>query len=123
MHSSTSMKTAERPAPLAPELKALQDIAVEASALLRLLANPDRLLLMCQLAEGERCVSELEALTGIRQPTLSQQLTVLRSAALVATRREGKLVYYRVCDANAIALMQTLYAIYCGPVKKKGSKK
>ena len=58
----------------------------------KLLANADRLMLLCQLAQGEKCVSELEALLGIVQPTLSQQLTVLREEALVSTRRDRKSV-------------------------------
>ncbi|MGA1288883.1 MAG: ArsR/SmtB family transcription factor, partial [Rubrivivax sp.] len=67
----------------------LQAAAVQAAALLRSLANPERLILMCALAEGERCVSELAQSTGIQQPTLSQQLGVLRDEGLVSTRRAG----------------------------------
>ena len=68
----------------------LQARAEEAANLLKALANPDRLLLLCQLVEGERSVTELGMLSDIAQPSLSQQLGVLRGERLVATRREGK---------------------------------
>ena len=70
-------------------------------------------MLLCQLVEGERSVTELEALTGIRQPTLSQQLGVLRNEELVATRRDGKWVYYRIASEDALAILGTLHQIYC----------
>lgn len=62
-------------------MEVLRDNSERAASLLKSLANPDRLLLLCQLVEGERSVTELEALTGIRQPTLSQQLGALLPAA------------------------------------------
>lgn len=97
------------------DLVALQAAAGQASALLKTLANPDRLLLLCQLTQGEFCVSDLERMTGIRQPTLSQQLTVLREEALVSTRREGKQIFYSIASPEALAILNTLYGIYCQP--------
>lgn len=94
--------------------EALQNAAGQACSLLKILANPDRLLLLCQMSQGEYAVAELEALTGIRQPTLSQQLTVLRQEQLVATRREGKQIFYRIDSMEALTVMKTLYALYCG---------
>ncbi len=91
----------------------LQNAAGKACALLKVLANPDRLLLLCQMSQGEYAVAELVALTGIRQPTLSQQLTVLRQEKLVATRREGRQIYYRIDSMEALAVMKTLYEMYC----------
>jgi DNA-binding transcriptional ArsR family regulator len=102
------------------DLEALQNAAEKACSLLKILANPDRLLLLCQVSQGEYAVAELEALTGIRQPTLSQQLTVLRQEQLVATRREGKQIFYRIDSTEALAVMKTLYELYCGD---KGSRK
>jgi ArsR family transcriptional regulator len=93
----------------------LQAAAVQATALLRSLANPERLILMCALAEGERCVSELAQSTGIHQPTLSQQLGVLRDEGLVSTRRAGKFVFYSVASAQALELLSLLHRLYCGP--------
>lgn len=91
----------------------LQAAAGEASQLLKALANPDRLLLLCQMTQDELSVGMLETRTGIRQPSLSQQLTVLREQGLVATRREGKQVFYRIASSEALALLQLLYALYC----------
>lgn len=82
--------------------------------MLRVLANENRLLLLCQLSQGEKSVGELETLLGIRQPTLSQQLGVLRNEGLVQTRREGKQIIYRVVDERAQRLLETLYCMYCG---------
>lgn len=81
--------------------------------MLRLLANEDRLLLLCQLTQGERCVSELEELLEIRQPTLSQQLGVLRTEGVVATRREGKNIYYSIADERVELLLNQLYQMFC----------
>lgn len=87
--------------------------ATEACALLKVLANPDRLLLMCQLSQGEACVSELEAQLAIRQPTLSQQLGVLRENGLVTTRREGKNIFYSIASKEALAVIAVLYEQFC----------
>jgi ArsR family transcriptional regulator len=89
--------------------------AQEAAQLLKALANPDRLILLCQLAEAECSVTELGARSGIAQPSLSQQLGVLRGEQLVATRREGKHVLYRVASPQALAVLQTLHALFCEP--------
>ncbi|MFZ5525485.1 MAG: metalloregulator ArsR/SmtB family transcription factor [Pseudomonadota bacterium] len=94
-------------------MSALHAAAGQAAGLLKLLANEDRLLLMCQLSQGEASVSELESRLGIRQPTLSQQLGVLRTEGLVSTRRDGKRIFYKVADARALALLDLLYSLYC----------
>lgn len=94
-------------------LDRLEAAAGEASQLLKALSNRDRLLLLCQMTQQELSVGMLEARTGIRQPTLSQQLTVLREEGLVATRRTGKQVFYRVASAKALAVLQLLYSLYC----------
>jgi DNA-binding transcriptional ArsR family regulator len=70
-------------------------------------------MILCQLTEGERCVSELESALGILQPTLSQQLTVLRNEQLVNTRREGKNIYYQFSSPQALAVMEVLYSQFC----------
>lgn len=95
------------------DVRRLRDSAAAAGRLLKSLANPDRLLLLCQLSQGERNVGELEALLGIRQPTLSQQLGVLRREQLVATRRDGKQIYYRISSEQALAVIGTLYQQFC----------
>src|SRR3954470_2229684 len=91
----------------------LREAAGEAVAALKLLANEDRLLLLCQLSQGEMCVGELEEELDIHQPTLSQQLGVLRNQEVVATRREGKNVYYSVADPALLEVLALVYKLYC----------
>lgn len=99
----------------------LQDAAVdemgaraeEAALLLKTLAHPVRLRLACTLVEGEYAVGELEDKLDIHQPTLSQQLTVLRQAGVVETRREGKQIFYRLTAEKAARLIEALYGIFC----------
>ena len=97
------------------ELATMQNGAARACRLMKVLANPDRLLLLCQLSQGEKRVGELEELLGIVQPTLSQQLTVLREEGLVSTRRDGKAIYYQLSSPEALAVMKVLYKQFCGP--------
>lgn len=101
------------------DIEKMRAAAGEATILLKALANSDRLLILCHLSQGERCVSELAEELGIEQPTLSQQLTVLRSHDLVAARRDGKWIYYSIGDRNALALLQTLYRLFCAPEKRR----
>jgi DNA-binding transcriptional ArsR family regulator len=91
----------------------LRGAAGQAVAALKLLANADRLLLLCQLSQGEMCVSELEEALDIHQPTLSQQLGVLRSEGVVSTRREGKHIFYQVADPALLEILTVLYRLYC----------
>lgn len=91
----------------------LRQSAAEAVRALKTLANEDRLLLLCQLAQGEMCVGDLEATLDIHQPTLSQQLTVLRTMGLVNTRRDGKFIYYSIADARSLRLLELLHTLYC----------
>ena len=91
----------------------MRNAASNAAAVLRSLSHPDRLMLLCQLSQGERSVGELEELLGIGQPNLSQQLGVLRAEGLVETRREGKRIFYSVKDPKALQLLGTLYELYC----------
>ena len=95
------------------DLPAMRIAAERARGLLKVLSNPDRMLLLCKLAEGEHSVGQLEAALGIGQPTLSQQLGVLRDEGMVQTRREGKQVFYTITSPEALAVMRTLYALYC----------
>lgn len=99
------------------DLQAMQTAAARACGMLKVLGNPDRLLLLCQLTQGEFCVSELQAQLGVKQPTLSQQLTVLREEGLVSTRREGKQIYYKIDSREATAIMGVLYEQFCQPGK------
>ncbi len=92
---------------------ALRQAAGEAVAALKALGNPVRLLLLCQMSQGEISVGELETQLDIHQPTLSQQLGVLRREGVVNTRRDGKKIFYSVADERLLALLRTLYTLYC----------
>ncbi|MGJ7917317.1 ArsR/SmtB family transcription factor [Massilia sp. LXY-6] len=92
---------------------AMRAAATRAGGLLKALANPDRLLLLCQLTLGEQRVGELENVLDLRQPSLSQQLGVLRQEGLVATRRDGKQIYYSIASEEALAVLRLLYRLYC----------
>lgn len=98
---------------LSLDVELMREKATQASDFLKTLANPDRLLLLCQLSQAEMCVSELLTAVGIKQPTLSQQLTVLRSENLVNTRRDGKQIYYSISSQEALSIMQLLYEQFC----------
>lgn len=91
----------------------LREAAGQAVGVLKVLANEDRLLLLCQLSQGEMCVGDLEEALDIHQPTLSQQLGVLRSEGVVNTRRDGKRIYYSVADAHVLQVLEVLYRLYC----------
>ncbi len=101
--------------PTQMDLAKLRDNAGNAGSLLKALGNPDRLLLLCQLVEGEMNVGELERRLQIVQPTLSQQLGVLRREGLVETRRDGRQIYYSISSPDAMAIIQTLHGLYCAP--------
>ena len=103
----------------AVDLLRLQQAADKALTLLKALGNRDRLMLLCHLAEGERNVGELENTLGIVQPTLSQQLGVLRREGMVTTRREGKQIFYRIASAEALAVIETLYQLFCAEESQK----
>lgn len=96
-----------------PDILTIRDSASEACKILKILANEDRLLILCELSQGARNVGELEQLLGIRQPTLSQQLTVLREKKLVASERKGKYIVYSLASEEAIKIMETLFGLYC----------
>ena len=92
----------------------LETHAVEAAALLRQLANPRRLMLLCQLAaEGEMTVNRLAARIGLSQAALSQHLMRLRADGLVERRREGTHLHYRIADPRVERLMNALYTLFC----------
>jgi DNA-binding transcriptional ArsR family regulator len=91
----------------------LQRRAGEASELLKALGNAHRLMILCQLLEGEKSVGELVRSIGLSQSALSQHLARLRRDRLVSTRRSAQTIYYAIAGAEARALLQTLHALYC----------
>src|ERR1700737_2239367 len=88
--------------------------AEAASAFMKSLANPNRLMIACALLDGERSVGDLETELSLRQPSLSQQLAELRESGVVEARREAKQVFYRISDQRTVALLATLHQIFCG---------
>lgn len=104
------------------DLDTLRASADRTCGMLKTLSNPDRLLLLCQISQGERCVSDLEEALDIHQPTLSQQLGVLRDEGLVNTRRDGKRIYYSIASKEALAVMQVLYDQFCVARPKRAKR-
>jgi ArsR family transcriptional regulator len=94
-----------------------QGNAGEAARLLKALSNEKRLMILCQLGDGERAVGELLPLVGLSQSSLSQHLAVLREEGLVTGRREGVSILYRVSDPAARMIIAVLADIYCPPVQ------
>ncbi|SEO62087.1 transcriptional regulator, ArsR family [Salinihabitans flavidus] len=92
--------------------------AESAAAYLKTLAHEGRLMILCHLGSGEKSVSELEQLLEIRQAAVSQMLARLREEGLVATRREGKVIYYSLADENTAEVINMLYRLFCSPVEE-----
>jgi DNA-binding transcriptional ArsR family regulator len=94
-------------------VKDMQGAAGDATELLKALANRNRLMLLCQLSEGEKSVGELAALLEIRDTAVSQQLALLRKDGLVAARRDAQTIYYSLASTAAAKVIDTLYRIFC----------
>ena len=97
----------------AGELKAMRSKAGAAARLMRALSHEARLLILCELVAGERMAGELVERSGLSQSALSQHLAKLRDEDLVATRRDGQAIYYRIADSNAARLLGALHDIFC----------
>ena len=91
----------------------LEANAARACNLLKAMANPTRLMVLCQIAEGEKSVGELADLLQARESTVSQHLALLRKDRLVTTRRQGQTIFYTIASEPARQVLETLYAIYC----------
>ncbi len=113
---------AEGPAAGVVPLAEMAANARAASRFLKALSNHNRLLLLCLLSEGERTVSELEAALGLRQPAISQQLARLRAEGLIAGRRDGKSIHYRLASEEARRVMLLLYELFCEPRRGKAAR-
>lgn len=99
-------------------LRELQARALRATGLLKAMSNPARLLVLCQLAEGEKSVGELERVVDVSQSALSQHLALLRHRGLVKCRRAGQTIFYSLDGPEAPALLAALYEVYCSKVAK-----
>ena len=96
------------------ELAALHTRATRVSAVLKAIANEARLLLVCQLAEGEKSVGQLQSYIGLSQSAVSQHLALLREHKLVSTRRRGQSIHYALCSGETAAIIRTLHDQFCG---------
>ncbi len=99
--------------PRAMDLEKLQDSARRASTLLKAMSNEHRLMILCQLQDGEKSVGELERIIGLSQSALSQHLARLRRDSLVQTRRQDQTIFYSLNGSEAGTVIQTLYGLYC----------
>jgi ArsR family transcriptional regulator len=100
----------------------MQELAansLEAEELLKALANSHRLMLLCELKDGERSVSALERVVPLTQSALSQHLAKLREGGFVATRREAQTIYYRLADTRVARLIEVLHELFCAPAKAR----
>ncbi|WP_425917437.1 metalloregulator ArsR/SmtB family transcription factor [Acinetobacter sp. TSRC1-2] len=95
------------------EIASMHDSIDIVVTILKSLANTDRLLILCHLAKQELNVSQIAEMTQINQPTLSQQLMMLRKSDVVSTRRDGKQIFYSIKDEKLIQVLNTLYQLYC----------
>jgi DNA-binding transcriptional ArsR family regulator len=96
--------------------------ADEASALLKALSNRHRLLILCQLIDGEKSVGQLADFLGIRDSTASQHLALLRRDRIISGRRDGQTIWYGIASQPALDVMQALYASYCAGPKPRPAK-
>ena len=97
------------------EFSLFAESAGRAAAMLRLLANEKRLMILCQLADGELSVGQIQARVDLSQSALSQHLALLRTQGVVSTRRDGQTIFYTVTDHAALRVIQTLAELYCPP--------
>lgn len=95
------------------DLAMFEASASRAAALLRLLGNERRLMILCQLADGELSVGQLQPRVGLSQSALSQHLALLREEGIVATRRDGQTIHYRIADPAALRVIATLAELFC----------
>jgi DNA-binding transcriptional ArsR family regulator len=99
----------------AAALVTLEQKAEEVSRLLAAMANAKRLLVLCNLLEGERSVGELADIVGLSSAALSQHLAKMRAMDLVTTRRDGQTIYYQLASREIRQVLETLYRLYCAP--------
>jgi DNA-binding transcriptional ArsR family regulator len=105
------------PLQVAARMGELRRSARRAAPLLKAMSNPSRLVILCQLAEGEHSVGELEEKVGLSQSGISQHLAILRREHVVVTRRMKQTVFYSLASQDVMTLMHTLHEVFCKPAK------
>jgi DNA-binding transcriptional ArsR family regulator len=101
------------------QVASLHESAVRVTDLLKAMANPSRLMILCQLAEGEKSVGEMERVVGLSQSALSQHLATLRRRRIVATRRDRQSIFYSLASKEVEEIMASLYRVFCARVSRK----
>jgi DNA-binding transcriptional ArsR family regulator len=104
-------------------MKDLPENSLAAEELLKALANSHRLMILCELKDGERSVSALENVVPLTQSALSQHLARLREGGIVATRREAQTIYYRLADTRVARLIEVLHELFCAPAKTRTQRR
>ena len=99
---------------ISPSIDEMRTHAADAAGLMKALGNESRLMILCTLVDGERSVSELNAVIPLSQSALSQQLARLRSQGLVETRRESQTIFYSLAPGPADKVIHVLHDLYCG---------
>ncbi len=105
------------------DMASLRRRADEVSGLLKTLSHSNRLLIACDLTDGEKGVSDIEKATGVPQPHLSRELARLREAGLITARRESKNVYYSIADDRLSYLIDALCAAFAPGTKPRRTKR
>jgi len=105
------------------DIDIMEAAADRASDLLKALANRHRLLIICQLLDGERSVGDLAEFLGLRDSTVSQHLALLRKDGMVSARRDAQTIYYSIASDPAREVLNALYRVYCAPQSKSPQKK
>ncbi len=98
------------------DLELMQSNAARAADLMKLLSHPHRLMILCELNQGESSVGELAEKIGINQSPLSQHLARMRHEGVVEARREAQTVYYSLAGEEVRQVISLLYSLYCAPV-------
>ncbi len=96
------------------DIQRIEENARRASTLLKSMSNQHRLMILCQLVPGEKCVGNLEKIIGLSQSALSQHLARLRRDGLVSTRRSAQTIFYSLAGEEASSVIETIYGLYCG---------
>ncbi|KAB2886860.1 MAG: winged helix-turn-helix transcriptional regulator [Pseudorhodoplanes sp.] len=116
---SSGTAALRRPKKTTPDIDQFLDNAREASEFLKALSHEARLVILCLLVEGEKSVTEIEQVLGLRQPAVSQQLARLRADDLVDTRRDGKNIYYSLARPEVGGVIEAIHDAFCGPRRRR----
>ena len=100
-------------------IEVMQEKAEDVAEFMKCFGSPHRLMILCQLVEGEKNVTEMIKATGIAQTSMSQHLNKLRQEGLIDYRRDHRVLYYSICDKNVMKVMSVLHEAFCAEIKKE----